>query len=59
MPKGASDALIEALRGFKRQALHARLLGFTHPVTGEAIEVEAPIPADLATLMSVLREDTP
>jgi 23S rRNA pseudouridine1911/1915/1917 synthase len=59
LPKGASPDLIEALRTFKRQALHARLLAFEHPMTGEAVEVEAPIPDDLEKLMATLRDDTP
>ena len=57
LPKGASEALIAALRGFKRQALHAEVLAFAHPVTGEAIRCEAPVPADMQALMALLRED--
>jgi 23S rRNA pseudouridine1911/1915/1917 synthase len=38
-----------------RQALHARRLRFTHPATGEALEVEAPLPADIAALLAELR----
>ena len=57
LPKGASEALIAALRGFKRQALHAEVLAFAHPVTGEAIRCEAPLPADMQALMALLRED--
>ncbi|CAG0899682.1 unnamed protein product [Cyprideis torosa] len=38
LPVGASDELIEALQGFRRQALHARKLGLLHPVTGELME---------------------
>ncbi len=33
LPKGASDELVAALRGFKRQALHAETLEFMHPIT--------------------------
>ena len=43
LPKGASEELIAALRGFRRQALHAAKLGFTHPVSGEAMEFSAGI----------------
>jgi 23S rRNA pseudouridine1911/1915/1917 synthase len=57
LPKGASAELIEALRGFKRQALHAARLGFSHPTSGENIDLEAALPADLATLIEVLRRD--
>ena len=57
-PKGASDDLIATLRGFKRQALHAEVLEFAHPASGEAIRCEAPLPADMQALLGVLREDT-
>jgi 23S rRNA pseudouridine1911/1915/1917 synthase len=40
----------------ERQALHARRLRFFHPVTGAAIEVEAPLPADMAAVLAALRE---
>jgi 23S rRNA pseudouridine1911/1915/1917 synthase len=40
---------------FERQALHAYRLAFEHPVSGEALRFEAPIPADLADLMTRLR----
>ena len=34
-----------------RQALHARTLGFVHPVTGEEMFFTAPIPADMQELI--------
>jgi 23S rRNA pseudouridine1911/1915/1917 synthase len=40
---------------FHRQALHAQTLGFTHPLTGEAVRVEAALPADMAELLTDLR----
>jgi 23S rRNA pseudouridine1911/1915/1917 synthase len=40
---------------FARQALHAQTLGFVHPLTQEHIHVEAPLPTDLAGLISDLR----
>jgi 23S rRNA pseudouridine1911/1915/1917 synthase len=40
---------------FPRQALHAFLLAFEHPRTGEVMEFEAPEPADMAELMDALR----
>lgn len=40
----------------KRQALHAALLGFTHPMTGQAMECRAPLPADMRRLLTMLRE---
>ncbi len=39
---------------FARQALHAYRLGFEHPVTGEAVEWEAPLPEDMQQLISRL-----
>jgi len=41
--------------GFCRQALHARELGFRHPVTGESLRFSSPLPADLALLIEELR----
>jgi 23S rRNA pseudouridine1911/1915/1917 synthase len=40
---------------FRRQALHAQTLGFRHPLTGGEVRVEAPLPSDLAALMTDLR----
>jgi 23S rRNA pseudouridine1911/1915/1917 synthase len=40
---------------FHRQALHAQTLGFVHPLTGQPVRAEAPIPQDLASLMQDLR----
>ena len=38
-----------------RQALHARTLGFTHPSTGERLHFEAPLPADMTSLIAKWR----
>lgn len=46
---------VAAAQSFDRQALHARVLGFEHPVTGQALRFEAPLPADLETLIFALR----
>jgi len=46
------QAMAEA--GLKRQALHAAVLGFVHPVTGEALRFETPLPADMARLEALL-----
>ena len=43
-----------ATAGLKRQALHAAVLGFVHPVTGETLRFETPLPADMATLQADL-----
>jgi len=57
LPKGASPELVEALRGFRRQALHAERLEFLHPKSGKTIAVEAERPADMETLLTALRAD--
>ena len=57
LPKGASPALITALQGFKRQALHAARLGVVHPVSGKNVEWEAKMPGDMLALLKVLEKD--
>ena len=57
LPAGASAPLVEALRNFRRQALHAARLAFVHPDSGESLSFAAPPPADLQSLIAVLRED--
>lgn len=51
----AAEAAEAAARAFSRQALHAAVLGFTHPVTGETLRFTAPPPADLQALLAALR----
>jgi len=58
LPKGASETLVETLRGFKRQALHAETLEFVHPVSGEPVRCTAPVPADMLQLIAELRADS-
>ena len=45
----------EAVRAFPRQALHAAVLGFEHPVTGESMRFEANLPKDMENLIDRLR----
>ncbi|MEL7177754.1 MAG: RluA family pseudouridine synthase, partial [Pseudomonadota bacterium] len=52
--KALSEAGIAAAAGFERQALHAAILGFKHPVSGENVRFEAPLPDDMAALISKL-----
>ena len=47
--------LKQALAKLKRQALHARLLGFTHPVTGENLTFAAPMPRDMQQVIDALQ----
>jgi len=48
------EALAEAVKVFPRQALHAAVLGFVHPVSGENMRFEAPLPADMEVLLALL-----
>ncbi len=53
-PKKADDKLKEALKGFNRQALHAKKLTLSHPITGEEMSWKAPLPQDMQDLLAVL-----
>jgi 23S rRNA pseudouridine1911/1915/1917 synthase len=57
IPRGATPVLAEALRSFKRQALHAAKLTFPHPGSGHSIDVEAKLPADFLALVAALKRD--
>lgn len=55
LPKGAiSEGGLRELGVFKRQALHAAVLGFVHPVSGEKMRFEAELPTDMAKLIAAL-----
>ncbi|MCE2573606.1 23S rRNA pseudouridine(1911/1915/1917) synthase RluD [Motilimonas eburnea] len=58
LPKNAGPELVAMLRGFKRQALHAAMLELDHPITGERMQWQAPIPQDMIELTETLRQDT-
>ncbi|WP_298842585.1 RluA family pseudouridine synthase [uncultured Roseobacter sp.] len=53
--KALSEAATEAIRQFPRQALHAAVLGFEHPVSGENVRFEADTPPDMADLIETAR----
>jgi 23S rRNA pseudouridine1911/1915/1917 synthase len=57
LPRGAAAGLVETLRHFKRQALHAARLGFDHPRTGKRLELDSPVPDDFDRLLRALRDD--
>jgi 23S rRNA pseudouridine1911/1915/1917 synthase len=57
LPAQPSPELIEQLRGFRRQALHAARLEFQHPRSAAPVEVESPLPADFDALLAALRRD--
>lgn len=49
--KGGARA---AIQSFKRQALHAKSLGFIHPISGEAFKFESELPYDMSRLLKDL-----
>ena len=52
--KGLPEPLRQALLDFPRQALHAAILGFSHPRTGQAMRFETPPPEDMRALIGLL-----
>lgn len=56
MPDAALREALALPRAFPRQALHASLLGFAHPITGEAMEFTSAIPEDMAGLIRALED---
>jgi len=57
IPSGCTEALEHQLRQFRRQALHAARLRLSHPLSGEEMGWQAPLPEDMRILLEVLRED--
>ncbi len=56
LPRGVSEDVRNALQSFRRQALHASDLGFTHPVSGADMQFHAPLPDDLLALLIALND---
>ena len=56
---GLDDACRAAITALDRQALHAAVLGFEHPVTGEELLFESALPADMVALVEALRAYRP
>jgi 23S rRNA pseudouridine1911/1915/1917 synthase len=54
VPAGATPELLATLRAFRRQALHACALAFTHPESGELLRFAVPLPADMRGLLAAL-----
>ena len=52
-----SEAARAALDALGRQALHAAILAFDHPITGEPLAFESPLPEDLNNLVNILRRE--
>jgi 23S rRNA pseudouridine1911/1915/1917 synthase len=59
MPPNCTEHLATAIRGFKRQALHAAKLGLQHPVTDEYMEWQQPLPDDMTDLLTALSDNEP
>lgn len=57
LPPAASPALVDALQGLRRQALHACRLEFPHPGGRRTVTAESPLPADFAGLLGALADD--
>ncbi len=57
LPEGCEPEFIALMQSFARQALHARRLGFVHPINESEVSVEAPWPADFAALVAGLEDD--
>ena len=57
IPKGASSALTDQLRSFKRQALHAKTLSFQHPSSLETVTFQSDLPDDMQTLLTTFKAE--
>ena len=57
IPPGANPTMLQTLKEFPRQALHARFLELEHPATGKRMKWEAPLPDDFTWLLTLLRQD--
>ncbi len=57
IPAGVSEKFVALLRKFRRQALHAHILGLEHPTTGEYVEWQQPLPQDMTQLLELMREE--
>lgn len=57
IPAGADATLIDFLRDFPRQALHARRLELLHPQSDEPMAWESALPADMQELLRRLEQD--
>lgn len=57
IPPATNATLIQQLKEFPRQALHARFLALEHPVTGNKMKWESPLPEDMVWMLTLLRQD--
>lgn len=54
IPAKSSIELQNSLLAFKRQALHARALSLIHPISGQELSWQAPLPEDFTELLKLL-----
>jgi len=57
-PKQMTELELATLNQFPRQALHAYRLGFQHPILGNELFWEVPLPADMAALVDILQKNS-
>lgn len=57
LPKGICNDLSDALKDFKRQALHAYHLSFIHPISKKQVSFKQKPPEDVLNLIELLRKD--
>jgi 23S rRNA pseudouridine1911/1915/1917 synthase len=57
LPARPTPTLVQVIRAFRRQALHAETISFEHPGTAESLAFTAPWPKDLADLVAALAAD--
>ncbi|MCE5362229.1 23S rRNA pseudouridine(1911/1915/1917) synthase RluD [Pseudomonas sp. GLN_6] len=57
IPPAANPSMVQTLKEFPRQALHARFLELDHPLTGERMKWQSPLPDDFVWLLTLLRQD--
>jgi 23S rRNA pseudouridine1911/1915/1917 synthase len=57
IPPAANQNMVQTLKEFPRQALHARFLELDHPISGERMKWQSPLPDDFVWLLTLLRQD--
>lgn len=57
IPSSMPAPVAAALKRIKRQLLHAGVLSFTHPSTGERAEFTSPLPEDMASLIGLMEKE--
>jgi 23S rRNA pseudouridine1911/1915/1917 synthase len=56
-PRTMHPPLAKALSSLQRQALHAKRLAFEHPLSGDSIELNSPLPRDIQRILRALSDD--